>query len=94
MRTFLLGFTILAALAVVGPIQNAQQEQQTGEIEQATNDADWYLRVARPGRPVYMALPTFDIRGRDAQQAADTLSDVVWNDSAMIVFCGENTSSP
>ena len=78
MRAFLLGFTILAGLAVIGPIQEAQE---SGQIEQApANDSDWYLRVARPGRPIYMALPTFDLRGSDAKQAADTLSDVVWKD--------------
>ena len=84
MRTLLFGAMILAVLALVGPVQEAQEAQEaqeTGEFEQTpTSDSDWYLRVARPGRPVYMALPTFDIRGRDAQPAADTLSDVVWKD--------------
>ncbi len=84
MRTLLLGFTILTALAVSGPIQKAPEveaAQESGQIEPApANDSDWYLRVARPGRPIYMALPTFDLRGSDAKQAADTLSDVVWKD--------------
>ena len=81
MRTFFLGFAILAALAVIGPIQKAQEAKEPGQIDQApANDTDWYLRVTRPGRPVYMALPAFELRGSDAQPAADTLSNVVWTD--------------
>ena len=81
MRTFFLVLSILAALTVSDPSQKAEGAKEPGQIDQApTNDTDWYLRVARPGRPVYMALPAFELRGSEAQPAADTLSSVIWTD--------------
>ncbi|MFQ5791249.1 MAG: hypothetical protein ACE5JI_12330, partial [Acidobacteriota bacterium] len=50
-----------------------------GENEQQ-GTADWYFRVTRPGRPVYMAAPDFEVRGSAAAESAKLLSKVVWND--------------
>ncbi len=41
---------------------------------------DWYATVARPGRPIYMALPEFEVRGSAVVEVAQTLSEVTWND--------------
>jgi len=56
----------------------AIQEQQ-----QATPQAgsgDWYFNMQRPGRPVYMAIPDFEIGTADAADASETISSVAWND--------------
>ncbi len=45
-----------------------------------SGSSDWYLRLARPGRPVYMAIPDFDSLGTAATEPATTLSKVVWAD--------------
>ena len=42
--------------------QDSQPQQPVG--------TDWYLRLRRPGRPVYMALPDFEVRGQPATEAA------------------------
>jgi len=41
---------------------------------------EWYVNIARPGRPVTMAIPDFEIGTSDAAEAGKSLSEVVWND--------------
>lgn len=50
-----------------------------GQTTPGTSD-DWYLKVARPGRPVYMAIPDFEARGSEVADAAAVVSTVVWDD--------------
>lgn len=50
-----------------------------GEPQQPSS-SDWYLRLQRPGRPVYMALPEFEVRGNPSGDAAKILSEVTWSD--------------
>jgi TolB protein len=52
------------------------QESQS----QQPPSTDWYLRLQRPGRPVYMALPDFEVRGQAATEVAKTMTEVAWAD--------------
>ena len=74
MREVLLSLTTWAAFAVVAASQQGQP------IPPGQQSTDWWVDVARPGRPVYMALPTFELRGSTAAEAAEVLSNVVWAD--------------
>jgi TolB protein len=55
-----------------------------GRIQEQTlqpaGSGDWYLNLSRPGRPVTMAIPDFEIGTSDASEAGATLSEVVWSD--------------
>ncbi|MGH9463593.1 MAG: Tol-Pal system beta propeller repeat protein TolB, partial [Vicinamibacteria bacterium] len=77
------GWGPAALKGVPGRALSAQQAQPAQETQPATpspQDTDWYVQVARPGRPVYMALPTFALRGSAAAESAQVLSSVVWSD--------------
>ena len=80
MRVALLSFIALVSLATLGVSRHSVEAQEAQPIPQAPQDTDWYVQVARPGRPVYMALPTFTVRGAAATESSDVLSTVVWND--------------
>ena len=43
-------------------------------------DTDWYIKLQRPGRPVYLALPDFEVRGQPATEYAKTMTEVAWDD--------------
>ena len=78
MRVALLSFIALLSIATLGVSRHSVAAQEAQPIPQAPQDTDWYVQVARPGRPVYMALPTFTVRGAAATESSDVLSTVVW----------------
>jgi TolB protein len=47
---------------------------------QQPSGSDWYFRLKSPGRPVYLALPDFEVRGATAANVAKTLASVTWSD--------------
>ncbi len=47
---------------------------------QQPSTSDWYLNIRRPGRPVAMAIPDFEVGTSDASEAGGTISEVVWAD--------------
>ena len=56
------------AMALVPLFWGLSQPQETQP--QQPVGTDWYLRLQRPGRPVYMAVPDFEVRGQPATEVA------------------------
>lgn len=80
---------LMRAFLVVGALAAALSYQQhtthsAGAIQDRTltgqSSGDWYLNLERPGRPVYMAIPDFEVVTSDAEAPSETISEVVWND--------------
>ncbi len=75
MRVFSLG-----VLALVPFLSGVLSQEPSGQTFQPPTSSDWYLRMERPGRPIYMALPDFEIRGTAAAEPAGILSELTWSD--------------
>ena len=71
--------TVVAALSVVQSRIHSAGSIQEENLQQPAS-GDWYVNIARPGRPVTMAIPDFEVGTPDAADAGKTLSEVVWND--------------
>ncbi len=69
----------LLVLAMAPFLVGWQSEQTKTDIIQQT-PGDWILTVKQPGRPLYMAIPEFEVRGSPAADAAKVLSQVAWSD--------------
>jgi TolB protein len=66
------------AMALV-PLYWGLSQPQESQPQQPVG-TDWYIKLQRPGRPVYMALPDFEVRGQPATEYAKTMTEVAWDD--------------
>jgi len=66
------------ALAL-SPFLLGLQAPQSSEPQQPAG-SDWYIKLQTPGRPVYLALPEFEVRGTASAEAAKVLTTVAWSD--------------
>jgi TolB protein len=77
-------FIVGALAAVLVHVQNTTYSAGVMGIQDQTlvspSSQDWYVNVQRPGRPVYMAIPDFEVGTSAAADASKEISEVVWND--------------
>jgi TolB protein len=73
-----MGSVVLALAFLQNRIHSAGAIQE--ENLKQSSSGDWYINIARPGRPVTMAIPDMEIGTSDAAEAGKTISEVVWND--------------
>ncbi|HEY7700297.1 MAG TPA: hypothetical protein VIE88_17860, partial [Vicinamibacteria bacterium] len=70
-----MGAAFFGIVLLENRIQSAGAIQEKNLQEaQTPSSGDWYVNLARPGRPVTMSIPDFDVGTSDAAEAGKTIS--------------------